>query len=136
MDIILSNDADELYYADGNIVSFELQSTAELDTIADAIRKRKGYIPFFDETGSDIWTNGWYDFYLEMDIHKRIATSLTCVVCGNDIDKETVPDDKAYYRIEEYTTVDFENVIAQLVKELRKRHTSLDEIEKEMKEYV
>ena len=57
MDIILSNDADELYNINGTLASFELQSTTELDTMMDGIRKRNGYIPFFDETGSEIWTN-------------------------------------------------------------------------------
>ena len=135
MDIILSHDTDELYNIDGTLASFELQSTTELDTMADAIRQRNGYIPFFDETGSDIWTNGWYDFYLEVDVLKRKATSLVAVVCGNDNDRDIVPDDKNYYRLEEYTSIDFEDVIKQLVVELRKRHTSLDEIEKEVREY-
>ena len=140
MDIILSYDADELFYIEDKIpgqVSFELQSTQELDTIVDGIRKRKGYTPFFDETGSDMWTNGWYDFYLEVDVLKRKVVSLVAVVCGNDNDRDIVPDDKNYYRLEEYTSIDFEDVIKQLVAELRKRyHTSLDEIEKEVREYV
>ena len=135
MDIILSHDADELFNMNESCVSFELQSTTELDTMMDGIRKRNGYIPFFDETGSDIWTNGWYDFYLEVDVLKRKAVSLVAVVCGNDNDRDIVPDDKNYYRLEEYTSIDFEDVIKQLVVELRKRHTSLDEIEKEIREY-
>ncbi len=135
MDIILSHDTDELFNIDGTLASFELQSTTELDTMVDSIRKRNGYIPFFDETGSDIWTNGWYDFYLEVDVLKRKVVSIVAVVCGNDNDKETVPDDKNFYSLEEYTSIDFEDVIKQLVVELRKRHTSLDEIEKEVKEY-
>lgn len=134
MDIILSHDTDELYNIDGTLASFELQSTTELDTMADAIRQRNGYIPFFDETGSDIWTNGWYDFYLEVDVLKRKATSLVAVVCGNDNDRDIVPDDKNYYRLEEYTSIDFEDVMKQLIAELRKRYTSLDEIEKEVRE--
>ena len=135
MDIILSYDADELFNVDGILVSFELQSTTELDTMVDGIRKRSGYIPFFDETGSDIWTNGWYDFYLEVDVLKRKVVSLVAVVCGNDNERDIVPDDKNYYRLEEYTSIDFEDVMKQLVVELRKRHTSLDEIEKEVREY-
>ena len=134
MDIILSHDTDELYNIDGTLASFELQSTTELDTMAYAIRQRNGYIPFFDETGSDIWTNGWYDFYLEVDVLKRKATSLVAVVCGNDNDRDIVPDDKNYYRLEEYTSIDFEDVMKQLIAELRKRYTSLDEIEKEVRE--
>ncbi len=130
MDIILSHDADELYNMNETCVSFELQSTTELDTIVDARRQRKGYIPFFDETAPEICTNGWYDFYLEVNVLKRKVVSLVAVVC-----EETVPDDKNYYRLEEYTTIDFEDVMKQLVAELRKRHTSLDEIEKEIREY-
>lgn len=131
MKIILSKDADELYYEEKNIVSFEIQSTPELDTIVDGIRKRKGYIPFFDETGSSINYNGWYEFYLEFNISNNKLVGIVAVVNGN-ADKETCPDDKDIYRLEEFTSFDQDDVAKQLIDELNERNTSLLEIKEEI----
>lgn len=140
MDIVLSYDADELFYIEDKIpgqVSFELESTQELDTMADAIRQRWGYTPFFDETGSDIWTNGWYDFYLLVNVFDKSIVSIQFNVKGNNADEETCPDNEFSYYIDDYVEIDRDDILRQLVAELRKRyHTSLDEIEREVREYV
>lgn len=136
MDIILGYDADELFYEEDGVVSFELQSTLELDTALDGIRTRKGYAPFFDESAPNCWTNGWYEVYLEVDVFNRKIVDIVGVVKGNDADEEDCPDDEKYYRLGDYTSIDKDNIMNQLVTELRKRfHTSLDEIEKEVREY-
>jgi len=131
MKIILSKDADELYYEEKKIVSFEIQSTPELDTIVDGIRKRKGYIPFFDETANSINDNGWYDFYIEIDISKLKFASLVAVIEGN-ADKEICPDNKAIYRLEEFTSFNHEDIIHQLNENLKEYNTSLNEIQVEI----
>lgn len=140
MDIVLSYDAEELFYIEDKIpgqVSFELQSTQELDTMADAIRQRYGYMPFFDETGSDIWSNGWYDFYLLVDVFDKSVISIQFNVKGNNADEEICPDNEFNYYIDDYVEIDRDDIMKQLIVELRKRyHTSLDEIEKEVREYV
>ena len=140
MNIVLSSTAEELYYIEDKIpgqISFELESTQELDTMADAIRQRYGYIPFFDETGSDIWTNGWYDFYLLVDVFDKSVISIQFNVKGNDADEETCPDNEFSYYIDDYVEIDRDDILKQLIAELRKKyHTSLDEIEKEVREYV
>ena len=140
MNIVLSSTAEELYYIEDKIpgqVSFELEDTQELDTMADAIRQRYGYIPFFDETGSDIWTNGWYDFYLLVDVFDKSVISIQFNVKGNEADEETCPDNEFSYYIDDYVEIDRDDILKQLVAELRKKyHTSLDEIEKEVREYV
>lgn len=131
MKIRLSKDADELYYEEKNIISFEIQSTTELDTIVDGIRMRKGYVPFFDETANSINDNGWYDFYLEINVLDLTFASLIAVVTGN-ADMEICPDDKEFYRLEEFTSFDHDNVMKQLVKELKEYKTSLNEIKDEI----
>lgn len=137
MTIILSSDADELFYVhDHNKISFELQSTTELDAYADEIRERKGYAPFFDES-QEYWDNGWYDFYLLVDVFDKSVVSIQFNVTGNDADEEICPDNGFSYYIDDYVEIDRDDILKQLVAELRKRyHTSLDEIEKEVREYV
>lgn len=131
MKIILSTDAYELYYEEKGIISFELQSTTELDSIVDGIRKRKGYIPFFDETANSINDNGWYEFYLEINVLDLTFASLIAIVTGN-ADMEICPDDKEFYRLEEFTSFDHDDVMKQLVKELKEYKTSLNEIKDEI----
>lgn len=139
MDIFLSSDAYDLYYIEDKIpgrINFEISDTTELNSIADVIRQRYGYIPFFDESAPEIWGNGWYDFYLQIDVFKRYVTGIGFTVQGNNADKEICPDNRDEYWIDEYTSYDEEDVMKKLITELRKRHTSLDEIEKEVREYV
>lgn len=131
MKIILSTDADELYYEEKGIVSFELQSTIELDTIVDGIRKRKWYIPFFDETGNSTNYNGWYEFYLEINIADIKFIGISAIVNGN-ADKGTCPDDKEIYKLEEFTNLNKNDVMQQLINELNERNTSLFKIKEEL----
>lgn len=140
MDIILSYDSENLYYIEDKIpgqVSFELQSTQELDTIADGIRQRRGYVPFYGEAGSDIWSDGWYDFNLLVNVFDKSVVSIEIYVEGNHADEEICPDNHERYYIDDYMEIDREDILKQLTTELRKRyHTSLNEIEKEVKEYI
>lgn len=133
MKIILSTDAYELFYEEKGIISFELQSTTELDSIVDGIRKRKGYIPFFDETANNINDNGWYEFYLEVDITTLNFISIRAIVKGNS-DNDICPDDNDIYRLEGFTSFDQNDVMQQLIEELKNHNTSLTEIRKEIED--
>ena len=130
MKIVLSTTADELWYAEKvNEVSFELESTSELDDYADGIRERQGYIPFFDDR-KDWWDDGWYEFYLRVNPKEKKVIDIDFVVQGNCSDKEIVPDDGKVYGLADY--IDLSGVMEQLVKLLKEKGTSLEEIAKEI----
>ena len=134
MEIILSTTADELYYADSmDEVSFELEETPELNDYADGIRDMKGFIPFFDDR-KECWYDGWYEFYLRVNPKQRKLIDIRFVVKGNCSDKSIVPDDDEVYILSDY--IDTLGVMEQLKKQLEKYDTSLDEIVKEIKEYI
>lgn len=126
MSIHFSSDADYLYYADSiNDVGFELESTCDLDDIADEIRMRNGYPPLFKDT-EDIYDNGWYLFKLNVDIENQKVNALYCVVKA---DKDC-PDAEEEYNILAYTTID--DLWQQFVKLLNEAGYSLDELKEEI----
>ena len=132
MKIYLSSTADELFYVDGErSVSFELEETTEFDDYADGIRERKGYIPFFDDR-KEYWADGWYEFYLHVDPKEKKLIDIAFVVQGNDADEEICPDNGTIYGLGDY--VDLSGVMEQLNAELKKKHTNLDVITKEVEE--
>lgn len=132
MEIILSTTADELYYADiMDEVSFELEETPELNDYADSIRDKKGFIPFFDSR-KECWYDGWYEFYLRVNLIQRKIIDISFVVKGNCSDKSIVPDDDEVYILSDY--IDTIGVMGQLEKQLEKYDTTLDEIVKEIEE--
>lgn len=94
-------------YEDYPIAHFAIASDIEKDNVMDKIRQEKGYIPFFafydksDQT--EIWFDGWYDFYLDIDVEKEKVISFYCVVVANDND---IPDNEDEYDITEYIDKD------------------------------
>ena len=128
-EIIFSSCADVLYSIDDeNDVCFELEDTSELNAIVDNIRMKKGYLPFFADN-TEIYDNGWYIFHLHIDPFKKIITSLTCEVEGNDADKNDCPDNGSLYCLEDHINLD--GLMNQFIKKLYDEGLSLEDIQKE-----
>lgn len=111
-------------------VNFYLHDTNELITIADNMRKEKGFLPFFDDSGEYDW-DGWYNFYIGINgfSKTKLDTSIMFTVAS-----ETQSDDNETYYIdlsEEEQLI----IYAELDKQCRKNlQKSCDELLEEARE--
>ena len=67
-------------------ILFCLENTQELDEQADSLRRAKGFIPMYDDSG-EYDEDGWYDFYLEVLADEEVKFHLFFIV-----DSETAED--------------------------------------------
>lgn len=118
MNIYLEEDALAYAYTDNYPeVTFMVES-ADLDEAADTIRKRKGYASLFDWDDENIQNNGWYDFYIVIDVEKEKVMSLWAEIHG-DVDEELCPD----YQDNTYLEYDSDDLVRQLKKQLKERYS-------------
>lgn len=135
--IYLTFEGDWLLYhfIDENTARIEIESNSTLSDIADDIRIKEGYKPFFKDN-TEVHDDGWYDFYLLVDISKKKITELTFDVVGNTNvvwnDKEDCPDDEETYDITDYVNLD--NALEQLINKLNEMEFSFEALQKEAQE--
>ena len=136
MKIKLDGDAYAIpYITDEHRVSFSLTDNEDLNKIADLLRVSKGYPPFFNVyEGKEIWDDGWYEFSLKVDPTNMEILDLIFEVVGNCHFSNDVPDDGKEYSLGH--VIDRNDLMKQLLKELKKYDMTLEDVAKEAEDYV
>ena len=95
------------------IVNLVLQSTGELDELADEVRIGAGHTPFFAFNGrseSEIDQDGWYNFYINLSGYGEHGVE-NCISFIPD--SPNVDDDKDEYKL--YLTDKEQETIAKIL---------------------
>lgn len=95
------------------IVNLVLQSTGELDELADEVRIGAGHTPFFAFNGrseSEIDQDGWYNFYINLSGYGEHGVE-NCISFIPD--SPNVDDDKNEYKL--YLTDKEQETIAKIL---------------------
>ena len=123
MKIRLEDDAlCNAYYDNFPMITYGIESDDIVEMI-EAKRKAKGFPTFFDETDPNMWNDGWYNIYIQIDLELKYVVSLWVDVVSNT-DKETVPDTDMSYSVR----YDSGELIQQIQLELRdKYNTTLEQ---------
>lgn len=90
---------------------FFVADTIELNAAVDTLRKRCGYPTFFDESDPNMWDDGWYNFYAEIDLENMKCTDFWASVVANNRD---IKDGNVEYHFGDDLEIDFEDVFKQI----------------------
>lgn len=111
-------------------VNFELVDTDILNTIADSIRKERGYEPFYEDDG---YFDGWYDFYIGIwddGEQIRLDNSISFTVVDGGLYSE-IDDNECEYDIE-LNDKEQNMILEELRKECKRKYDqTLEELMEE-----